>query len=199
MNRLPLVVVKVGGSLLSAADFAPRLHDWLKQQPPAVHVLIAGGGELADVLRRWDALHGIGEEASHWLCIRALSLTSSILAQVVPTAAQASQLGELIQLITSARRDHLPHPVVFGLEAFLRHEEPALGPIAVPHTWCVTTDSLAARLAEVLGADGLILLKSSLPASNASANYSALAEIGYVDKYFPTIAPRVARVRFAAP
>ena len=49
-----------------------------------------------------------------------------------------------------------------------------------------TSDSIAARLAEVLGADEVVLLKSQDPPSQASL--AELAASGYVDAWFPEAA-----------
>ena len=57
---------------------------------------------------------------------------------------------------------------------------------ALPHSWNVTSDSVAARLAEILDAD-LVLLKSMAPPSNSIRDW---ASAGYVDPFFPTIIER---------
>ena len=64
MSGLPIRVVKVGGSLFGFAGFVAALNEWLAEQPPAVNVLIAGGGKLADVIREADAAWGLGDEAA---------------------------------------------------------------------------------------------------------------------------------------
>ncbi len=72
--------------------------------------------------------------------------------------------------------------------AFARADESRPG--ALPHEWRVTTDSIAARVAAVVGADRLILLKSTdvppgTPWEVAAAN-------GWVDEHFPQIARTLA-------
>jgi aspartokinase-like uncharacterized kinase len=206
MSRLPLRVVKVGGSLLARGDLRSRLKAWLARQPAAIHVLVAGGGELADVIREWDQLHGLGEEQCHWQCIRLLSVTSSVLAALIGDSAPILDLPQLQQRIAQARADWQPVDLeappaghrlsfVFDLQDFLAHHEPQL-PHPAPHTWSVTTDSLAARLAEILEADELILLKS-VPLSDPSLTLTELAAANYVDSYFPNIALRLPKVNFA--
>jgi aspartokinase-like uncharacterized kinase len=195
MNKLNVRVVKVGGSLFSRGDLGRRLKAWLGNQIPAQHVLIAGGGELADVLRGWDELHSLGEERSHWLCIRALSITSSVLAAILPEAVQLNRFAELQSHLQTARQLAGCAAIVFDPHEFLRIEEPNLPPGPVPHNWTATTDSLAARLAEVIGADELALLKS-VPPPKAIVSLDELAACGYVDKHFPTIAARLRRVSF---
>jgi 5-(aminomethyl)-3-furanmethanol phosphate kinase len=195
MTRLPVRVVKVGGSLFARPDLALRLQTWLQRQSPAIQVLIAGGGELADVIRRWDQAHGLGEERSHWLCIRALGISAEVLASLLPDAMLPKRLSDFRTRIEEENHGQTPALIVFDLESFLRDEEPAFPPEAVPHTWHVTTDSLAARLAEVINADELVLLKSVLPPSDTT-DFVTLAAAGYVDGYFPIVAARLQQVRF---
>ena len=198
-SPLPVRVVKVGGSLLrhqpeaqakeSAAqvrshdsllgwkDFPAALSSWLARQPPAVNILIAGGGEFADSIRRADAAHGLGDEAAHWLCVDALSVTARLLGALMH-ASVATQIESLASIA--------PYTCVLDPAPFLRTAEPLLISAPLPHTWSVTSDSIAARIAQHLAASELVLLKSCLPAKGVA---------GYVDEYFPIAAANLARVR----
>ena len=80
--------------------------------------------------------------------------------------------------------------VIVDGHAFARADERRPG--SLPHCWDVTSDSLAARVAVVLGARRLVLLKSvSLP---EAMDWPGAAGRGYVDGYFPPVlsaAPRL--------
>ena len=56
-------------------------------------------------------------------------------------------------------------------------------------------DVMQTDVAEALNADELILLKAR-PTPAADDDFATLAASGYVDEYFPTIAPRLKCVRF---
>ena len=76
---------------------------------------------------------------------------------------------------------------------FLHDEEPWLAREPLPESWDVTSDSIAARLAQLARADELVLLKSALPAEETIAEMSASR---FVDRYFPQASAGLERVRF---
>ncbi|MBC8871918.1 MAG: uridylate kinase [Planctomycetes bacterium] len=183
----PVRVVKVGGSLFDFPELAPALRVWLSAQSNARNVLLAGGGAFADVIRGADQRFTLGEETSHWLCIEALRVTARLLAAIVP---ETRLITTLSQLRTALAEENDAGPIVYCPESFMREAEPALDAPPLPHAWSVTTDSIAARLAETIEADELVLLKSS----DSPANIEDTGR--YVDEYFPTAARNVRKVRF---
>ena len=187
MTPRPLRVVKVGGSLLrgqpdakAKENLSAALTKWLAKQSPAVNVLIAGGGELADVIRQADQTHGLGEEVAHWLCVDALTITARL-------------LGIILKAKVIARTEEVPavSPAIciFDPAPFLRGVEPLVfSKKSLPHTWAVSSDSIAARIAEFLAARELVLLKSWLPAPGGSPEDA-------VDGYFSTASADLDHVR----
>jgi aspartokinase-like uncharacterized kinase len=180
-------VIKLGGSLLDLDGLVPRLRHWLAAQPAATDVTVVGGGRLADTVREAFVRHQLGEEAAHWLCVRLLGVTAELVHRLFPESRLVERFAELS---SDARADQL---VFFQAERFLRIEEPCLFPAPLPHTWDVTSDSIAARLATLLRAGELVLLKSGLPADGATA--SDAARDGYVDGHFPVAAAGLPIIR----
>lgn len=172
---LSATVVKVGGSLYDLPDLGCRLGAWLEtvRQP----ILVPGGGTTADVIREFDHRHGLGDEASHWLALRALTLNAHCLALLLP---RAEVITDLLGLPMLWERGVLP---ILDAHAFARADEGRPGHL--PHRWDVTSDSVAARIAQVATAAELCLLKSiDLP---LGVSWPAAAELGLVDRYFPRV------------
>ncbi len=186
-------VIKLGGSLLDFESLVPALRTWLAAQVPMLSVMIVGGGRLADAIRAAFATHALDEEAAHWLCIRLLGVTAELAARLLPEAVLVKQFDDLLVPQDGASL------AVFEPEQFLREEESLLerfctrgiGPL--PHCWDVTSDSIAARLAVLLRADELVLLKSGMPADLTTLQEAA--DAGYVDRHFPAAAAGLTRVR----
>jgi aspartokinase-like uncharacterized kinase len=174
---MSLRIVKVGGSLLDWPGLPTALRTWLAEQAPGVNVLLAGGGKLADVIRRAAETFGLGDEAAHWLCIEAMGTSAKLLAAVL------DDNNSLLTSVEALRRQDGGQLVILDPREFLLRDERQLPGDVLPHTWSVTSDSIAARLAQVLAADELVLLKSADPP--AVVTLADLAACGYVDAYFP--------------
>jgi 5-(aminomethyl)-3-furanmethanol phosphate kinase len=177
---MPVVrVVKVGGSLLDWPELPRALDAWLNEQPSAINVLIAGGGNAVDAIRQASRAFLLDDESAHWLSIDAMSINSCLLADLLPDAVLVSMFGEL----WSAIETNSCLRIVFDSRQFLREHESELSGSLLPHNWSVTSDSIAARLAEVLPADELVLLKSADPPGKTT---TALVDAGFVDRNFPS-------------
>lgn len=180
-------VVKVGGSLLDLPGLPQRLRCCLAEPPhTGPTVLLAGGGEFCDSVRRLDGRFGLGDEVSHGLCLQLLDVTASVLARLLPESVLFRDWTALEQ--------HLSRPeggwCVLAPCAFLQHCEPHLPGRRLTRDWQSTSDSIAARLAEVLHGE-LLLLKSADP---PPGGWRELAEAGYVDHHFPLAAAGLPRV-----
>jgi aspartokinase-like uncharacterized kinase len=168
------VVVKVGGSLFDLPDLGPRLRRWLATLDTQSILLLPGGGLTANAVRELDRCHHLGEEASHWLALRGLSLNARFLAALLPN-------GFVVEgwdgCLPQWGRGMLP---ILDALAFAEADEPEAG--SLPHCWDVTSDAVAARAAAVGGARRLVLLKSvDVP---DGLTWADAAECGLVDPFF---------------
>lgn len=182
-RRDDLVVVKVGGSLLDVPDLSARLAAFFATLAEVRVVILAGGGGAADFVRKIDRDHGLGEARSHDLAVRSLDLTAHALAAIVPGLAVAETYAEVIAIASPG------HPVIAAPRRML--EEDRLDPL--PKSWDVTTDSIAARIANRLDARTLILLKST--GTEGPLSRDDAARIGLVDPYFPQEARTLHEIR----
>lgn len=168
----PVEVVKLGGSLLSS----PRLDDLLAMlaRNGAPLVLVPGGGPFADTVRDIQPQIALSDGAAHHMAILAMEQTAVALADIEPRLALCADPAAIAHAHAQGRAA-LWQPALMALKA------PDL-----PPSWDVTSDSLAAWLAIVLGAAQLTLVKSVgvIPAAERW-----VAE-GLVDPYFPLISQR---------
>jgi aspartokinase-like uncharacterized kinase len=162
-------VIKIGGSLLDLPDLTDRLKRWLVlQKPPARDIIVAGGGELVRVIRRWNARSPIDEVAAHWMCVDAMSITARLL------AVRLSQFGLTDSFATVTTTSDT---VIFDCARWARDSN-------LPARWTLTSDSIAAALAAATGASELVLMKSTAP-PNPQMTIEEFSRIGLVDTEFP--------------
>lgn len=164
---MSVIVVKVGGSLYDCADLGTRLQALIRNLTHPV-LIVPGGGATADAIRAFDVIHGLGEEAAHWLALQACSVNGHALSRVL---GDLRIVGDVVNLSGSA---------IVDLYSFAQADERR--PDHWPHRWDVTSDSMAVRVAHVAGAGELVLLKSI---DIEAGNWSAASARGEVDAYFP--------------
>jgi aspartokinase-like uncharacterized kinase len=161
-------VIKVGGSLLDLPDLPDRLNCWIGLQKLAArNIIVAGGGDLVEVIRRWNAQSPIGEVAAHWMCVDAMSITARLLAE------RLSQFAVTDSFVTV---ESTTETVIFDCARWVRDSN-------LPARWSLTSDSIAAALAAATGAFELVLMKSTAP-PNPQMTIEEFSRIGLVDTEF---------------
>jgi aspartokinase-like uncharacterized kinase len=162
-----ICVVKIGGSLYDMPDLAGRLRAVLTPLQRQRVILFPGGGAMADGVRALDHGQNLGEEAAHWLALRALTVNAFFLQALLPEFPVAFWPA-------------VPDRVILDPYSYALADETR--PDHLPHTWEVTSDSLAVRAAHLLGAEKLLLLKSVSIKNGLS--WTEAARAGFVDAYF---------------
>jgi len=172
---------KVGGSLLDWEELPSRLQQFLNQLNSPV-VLLAGGGKSTDLVRDWDQLFNLGEERSHQLALDSMSLTASLLTAIVPKSCLVKNQKQLEAAINNGQTP------ILDAAGWLEQLE-ANAPVKLPHTWNITSDSIALWLAAELGMERLILLKSDdFPdqCTLKTASHKGLVDAGFPDLFSKT-------------
>ena len=60
---------------------------------------------MVDAIRRADRTHQLGEVASHWLAIAAMSTTARLLSNLLRGTAWVASWNELVERIAALRRE----------------------------------------------------------------------------------------------
>ncbi len=172
MTELPLHVIKVGGSLLTWAGLRDALRRFIDQDRASRHLLIVGGGELVDAIRQWNDVHRLADDAAHWMCIEAMEVSAQMLSSLFPSFRLTGDIQEA---------SGATEPTIFATRRFLVESEASYVGTKLPQSWDATSDSIAARIAEVLGASCLTLLKSTC----GEESLETAAKSGIVDPFLP--------------
>ena len=133
-------VVKIGGSLFP--EHAINLAEKLKNTNS---LIILGGGEFANLIRKYDSFQNFSDEANHWTAIDCMDIISKLVNDKVESARLAYDLNEVNEI---AEEGSTP---IFAVSEFLKKEDP------FECSWDVTSDSIAAYVAHLLNANLLIV------------------------------------------
>lgn len=179
-------VIKVGGSLLSSPNLPDSLTRWIERQGVAENLVVVGGGELVDAIRKLDQIRPSDPVKTHWRCIELMEMTRSIFADWFDwdSIITSRQLETVMANEFSSER-----PTVVAVKAFYD----AATKSTVPMDWCTTSDTIAAILALTVEADELVLLKRC--ELDPRQSIAGLAASGIVDQAIQHLADQVPSIR----
>jgi aspartokinase-like uncharacterized kinase len=163
-------VVKLGGALLGHPAYLGAVLGVLGATGRTRRLLVVpGGGPFADAVREVDRRLGLSNDAAHRMAVLAMDqyahliasrLAGSVLvtgpaeieAAFSQSTADTAALEEGTQALSARSAVDLTVPVLAPYR-WLRDADP------LPHSWDVTSDSIAAWVAGQVGAERLVLVK----------------------------------------
>jgi aspartokinase-like uncharacterized kinase len=165
-------VVKLGGALLER----PRALDLAAQALEAASargerlLIVPGGGRFANTVREIDRSMGLDPDTAHWTAILGMEQYAFVLAARIRGSRLVRSLAEC------------PDAHSAGLLPVLAPFQWLYAADPLPHTWDVTSDSIAAWIAGQTGAARVLLVKP------VTGKREAL-----VDAYFDRVLPNQVR------
>ena len=140
-------IVKIGGSLLGSPEL-PRWLEVLVKFSKGHVIIVPGGGLFADAVREGQKLTNASDAVAHQLALLAMDQFALLLAGMNDGLVTASSELEIAECGWQHRAMvWLPSQMILADQS-------------IPQNWQVTSDSLSAWLANKLGAEQLILVKS---------------------------------------
>ncbi len=175
-----VVVVKLGGSLLSLPDLHVRLRVLLSELSEQRVVIVTGGGIAADRIRMLDDRLRLSAVQCHRDAIGTMSFSAGVLVRT----------GTGLQLATDRSSAEsiwaVGQVAVLSTAEFLGGEGRSVY-ASLPESWLVTSDSIAASIADFWGAELLILGKSCEP---EGTSLGELSLAGMVDGWLERLPGR---------
>lgn len=110
-------------------------------------LVVPGGGAFADAVRGVDARLGLSAGTAHWMAVLAIDQYALLVAERLDRGVLVEDPPSIAAAFDAAR---IP---VLAPSAWLRRADP------LPHSWDVTSDSIAAWVAGAVGAPRLVLIK----------------------------------------
>ena len=171
---MPPLVVKLGGSLAESGQLKAHIEIIARASRPLV--VVPGGGPFADTVRTLQPQLGLSDATAHRLALLAMHQMALVLCALHERFVTVEYLPEMFVQRTGG-------PIPVWLPYALQHGDGSL-----PADWSVTSDALAARLAERLQGAEVVLVKSCAVAPGATLE--ALAEAGIIDPVFSLVVAR---------
>ncbi|MEM3586746.1 MAG: hypothetical protein QXO71_05415 [Candidatus Jordarchaeaceae archaeon] len=139
-------VIKVGGSLSRNKSTLKSLFNELAAISRNHKLLvIPGGGVFADFVRRIYHKFNISDDAAHWMAILAMDQMAFLFSEFHPNVKIVSSIEEAMQI----NRGFIP---VLTPSRIMFDSDP------LPHSWDVTSDSIAAYITHIVGAKKVFIL-----------------------------------------
>jgi aspartokinase-like uncharacterized kinase len=137
-------LLKVGGSLYSYPHLRRLVEAWTELGGSHRLLVLPGGGPFANAVRKADSRLQLSPTAAHWMAVLAMDQFAYLLTDMAPNVNLVRQLvpGRLGKLL------------ILAPSSLLQQLDP------LPHSWNVTSDSIAGWLADFANIPLLILLKS---------------------------------------
>ena len=136
-------VLKIGGSLAEDPDSLRKLCEKLSEYSKTHKILIVpGGGEFADTVRNIDKRFGLSSRAAHKMAIMAMDKYGLLLCDLTPDS-YVTYTNE------KTKQGMLP---IFLPSKLMFQKDP------LENSWDVTSDTIAAYIANILQAKKLVLV-----------------------------------------
>ena len=133
-------VVKIGGSLFP--DYAIEL---AKQLNNTNSLIILGGGEFANLIRKYDSTQNFSSEVTHFTAIDCMDIIAKLVNDKVDSTKLAFSIDEINEISDEG------FTPIFVVSDFLKKEDP------FECSWDVTSDSIAAYVAHIFNANLFIV------------------------------------------
>ena len=133
-------VVKIGGSLFP--DYAIELAEQLNNTNS---LIILGGGEFANLIRKYDSTQNFSSEVTHFTAIDCMDIIAKLVNDKVDSTKMAFSIDEINEISDDG------FTPIFVVSDFLKKEDP------FECSWDVTSDSIAAYVAHIFNANLFIV------------------------------------------
>lgn len=143
----PEAVVKIGGSIGRGRRLAGLCREISRLGSKYSLLVVPGGGEFADMVRKAYRAYGLGETAAHSMALLAMDQYGHLLHHLIEGSSLHAEAGSA----ASAPGDR-------GVAVLLPSMQ-VLRDSGLPHGWQVTSDTVAAWVARETGCRRLVLLK----------------------------------------
>lgn len=170
-----MIVIKLGGSLLSSGKIQPCLDKIERDYQGRAVVIVPGGGVFAEQVRIAQQQWQFNDHAAHWMALLAMQQMALLISGLKPKFGLTTGIPEFNYPDTRVWA-----PGFYDLNMIDLID--SYGDLTNKSLWDITSDSISAWLAGKINADELILVKSATIEDNCTVQ--ELTENQIVDAAF---------------
>jgi len=143
----PVAVLKIGGSLGHGAGLSRLCREVERLGERHSVLVVPGGGEFADLVRKSYRTYNLGETTAHIMALLAMDQFGYLLNRLIENSSLETGVDSAVRVSET------------GQVAILLPSSTVLRTSHLPHSWQVTSDTVAAWVAHEAGCRRLVLLK----------------------------------------
>jgi len=155
------VVVKIGGRLGHGDRLVPLCARVAELGGHHRLLVVPGGGVFAAAVRECDARLRLRASTAHWMAVLAMDQYGHLLSDLIPRSVAVPTLAAAEDVAAAGRV-----PVLLPYDLMRRLD-------ILPHSWLVTSDSIAAWVTGLIAAPLLVLLKERFGLHSPAAGRAA--------------------------
>ena len=141
-------VIKIGGSLLNDSAILKKLSSSLNEFAKLRSViLVPGGGAFADQVRKYHKLYDFSDSVAHKMALITEDIVGILIGEYLKDGILLDNIDEISHILKQSKI-----PIFLPSKYILELDE-------LPHSWDVTSDSIAVYLAHKLHSHTVILVK----------------------------------------
>jgi len=176
-----MIVIKLGGSLAESGQLLASLDTIDKNYQDKLVVIVPGGGGFAEQVRLSQQIWQLDDRTAHAMAILAMQQMALLFHGLKKQFVLARSVKEISMGLASS------NVIIWSPDV------DELNQAGIAASWDITSDSLAAWLANTLSAEALVLVKSAaIDIQDTQRTWEALAKQGIVDNAFDYFAAQAA-------
>lgn len=160
-------IIKIGGSLYRRDNLPSLVSEWADIARQYRILFVPGGGPFTDTVRDATARFRINDDNAHWMAILGMDQYAHMLSGLTPQSKLVYKPNPAPETMSV----WVPSPMLLKLDP-------------LPRSWRVTSDSIAAWVAQHTNTTRLIMLKSAT-VPYGPLPLSDVIERNLVDPYLP--------------
>lgn len=171
------IVIKVSGHLYKHFDKAEELFKILEDlvDKGVKIAIVPGGSVFADTVKEFQRAAKLDDDVAHWMAIKAMEIYGLFLSRLSRRISEAYSLEDALNALEKGLI-----PLIMPYKILRKHDE-------LPHSWDVSSDSIAVYIAYLLKGDIVVLGKMVKGLTDGKGNTITCIDVDNAIRFVGTV------------